>query len=147
MRAGGGLIGVKRGWDNEREREKGGKSSIQRALSACSRDGARPRRCIQTTISLVALKTSVNRDKSGERGVQRPVDSQTGGRGPDQCITPFGAVRGIQRARTRETDRVRNGRSKRDGKKDRQNENICERVKERRRERERANGQGRARRG
>lgn len=67
----------------------------------------------------MALKTSVNRDKSGERGVQRPVDSQTGGRGPDQCITPFGAVRGIERARARETNRVRGGWDERDGENER----------------------------
>lgn len=36
----------------------------------------------------MVLKTSVNRDKSGERGVQRPVDSQTSGRGPDQWHHP-----------------------------------------------------------
>lgn len=93
---------------SERKRRKGRERRKEFCPEFCLRAAVterRPRRCIQTTISLVALKTSVNRDKSGERGVQRPVDSQTGGRGPDQCITPLGAVRGIDSARMKERER------------------------------------------
>lgn len=67
-----------------RSREIEGEKKKSGVLSACNRDG----HCIQTTISLRALKTPVNsgrRGMGGKEGVQRLVDSQTGGRGPDQC--------------------------------------------------------------
>jgi len=86
-----GMIEVKR---DQRGREREKESEKSEVLSAWNRDGPRrPRRCIQTTISLGALKTPVNSGiRGGEEGVQRPVDSQTGGRGPDQCISPLGAT-------------------------------------------------------
>lgn len=69
-----------------RSREIEGEKKRSEVLFACNRDG----RCIQTTISLGALKTPVNSERrgaGGREGVQRLVDSQTGGRGPDQCIS------------------------------------------------------------
>jgi len=72
------------------------------------------------------LKTPVNSGiRGGEEGVQRPVDSQTGGRGPDQCISPLGATErgngGGERG---------NGQRKREGERERNSMCVCDTEKE-----------------